>query len=49
MRYREYMGRLYLKIIEERVSCATWEWICEQARRVVKQWKPRRWPSDGVR
>lgn len=40
MRYSERMGRVYLDVIEERVSYATWEWIYERARRVAKQWKP---------
>jgi hypothetical protein len=35
------MGRVYLDVIEERVSHATWERIYERARRVANQWKPR--------
>ena len=41
MRYGELMGRVYLDVIEERVSYATWDWIYERARRVAKRWKPR--------
>jgi hypothetical protein len=35
------MGRVYLDVVEDRVSYATWERIYERARRVARQWKPR--------
>jgi hypothetical protein len=41
LHYGERTGRVYLDIIEEQVTYAAWERICERARRVVKQWKPR--------
>jgi len=35
------MSRVYLNVIEERVSRAAWGRIYERARRVAKQWQPR--------